>query len=36
MKRVRIEAEKCEYAEQDRWIKKQFYVALTMKACKPK
>ena len=28
MKRVRVEAEKCEYLEQDRWIKEQFICGL--------
>ena len=28
MKRVRLEAEECEYIEQDRWIKEQFICGL--------
>ena len=28
MKRVRLEADKCEYIEQDRWIKEQFLCGL--------
>ena len=31
MKRVRIEVEKCEYTEQDRWIKEQFICSLDNK-----
>ena len=36
MKRVRVEAEKCEYTSKTGRIKNNLYVVLTMKACKQK